>query len=203
MAAISVTSVAVLDNPSLFTNPLQFEVSYECLYDLNEDLEWKLTYMGSAESERYDQVLDSVLVGPVVTGSYRFVFQADPPDPAKLPVDDIVGVTAILLTCSYRGKEFIRVGYYLNNEYIDEEMRENPPSRPQIDRLMRNIQADKPRVTKFPIDFDPVPGYSQQQWQQAAAGAEAAAATALPGEDPLRGQVGAAMPAYGGMDMTV
>ena len=39
------------------------------------DLEWKLTYVGSAESEKYDQVLDSVLVGPVFPGQYRFVFQ--------------------------------------------------------------------------------------------------------------------------------
>merc|ERR1719379_2767579 len=184
MASINVTSVNVLDNPSLFSNPLQFEVSYECLYDLNDDLEWKLTYMGSAESERYDQVLDSVLVGPVVTGSYRFVFQADPPDPAKLPVDDIVGVTAILLTCSYRGKEFIRVGYYLNNEYTDEE----------------------PRVTKFPIDFDPVPGFGgAQQWQQQQPGLEAGSAPPLQGDpSALGGQATPApVPAYGGMDMTV
>ncbi len=39
------------------------------------DLEWKLIYVGSPESEKYDQVLDSVLVGPVAPGSYRFVFQ--------------------------------------------------------------------------------------------------------------------------------
>lgn len=39
------------------------------------DLEWKITYVGSAESEKYDQVLDSVLVGPVAPGQYRFVFQ--------------------------------------------------------------------------------------------------------------------------------
>ena len=41
------------------------------------DLEWKLTYVGSAESEKYDQVLDSVLVGPIAPGQYRFVFQVD------------------------------------------------------------------------------------------------------------------------------
>ncbi len=39
------------------------------------DLEWKLTYVGSAESAKYDQELDSVLVGPVVRGQYRFIFQ--------------------------------------------------------------------------------------------------------------------------------
>lgn len=31
--------------------------------------------MGSAESEEYDQVLDSVLVGPVPAGRHMFVFQ--------------------------------------------------------------------------------------------------------------------------------
>jgi hypothetical protein len=39
------------------------------------DLEWKLIYVGSAEDEKYDQVLESVLVGPVNVGNYRVVFQ--------------------------------------------------------------------------------------------------------------------------------
>lgn len=43
---------------------------------LNADLEWKLIYVGSAEDETYDQLLESVLVGPVNVGNYRFVLQA-------------------------------------------------------------------------------------------------------------------------------
>lgn len=39
------------------------------------DLEWKIIYVGSAESEEYDQILDSVLVGPVPAGRHMFVFQ--------------------------------------------------------------------------------------------------------------------------------
>ena len=31
MAAVTVTSVAVLNNPGLFTQPMQFEIQYECL----------------------------------------------------------------------------------------------------------------------------------------------------------------------------
>ena len=30
--------------------------------------------------------------------------QADPPDASKLPQEDIVGVTVLLLTCSYKEK---------------------------------------------------------------------------------------------------
>ena len=52
----------------------------------------------------------------------------------KLPQEDIVGVTVVLLTCSYNDKEFIRIGYYVNNEYEDEESRENPPATPAIER---------------------------------------------------------------------
>mmetsp|Transcript_5036 Transcript_5036/g.14476 ORF Transcript_5036/g.14476 Transcript_5036/m.14476 type:complete len:238 (-) Transcript_5036:620-1333(-) len=154
---INVVSVEVLDNPAPFTNPLSFLVTYECLYQLNKDLEWRLTYVGDAESESDDQVLDSVLVGPVYPGQYRFVFQADPPDHTKLPQDDILGITALLLTCLYADKEFVRVGYYVNNEYPEEEvaLREEPPKEPIVDKLIRNILADKPRVTKFPIDWDP------------------------------------------------
>lgn len=39
------------------------------------DLEWKIIYVGSAENSDYDQVLDSVLVGPVPGGRHMFVFQ--------------------------------------------------------------------------------------------------------------------------------
>ncbi|KAJ7567187.1 hypothetical protein O6H91_02G135800 [Diphasiastrum complanatum] len=159
MSAVNVTNVAVLDNPSMFLNPFQFEISYECLVPLKDDLEWKIIYVGSAEDEKYDQVLESVLVGPVNVGNYRFVFQADPPEPNKIPDEDIIGVTVLLLTCSYMGQEFIRVGYYVSNEYVDEPLREEPPPKVLIGRVQRNILADKPRVTKFPIAFNP-PGIS-------------------------------------------
>lgn len=39
------------------------------------DLEWKMIYVGSAESEEYDQILDSVYVGPIPEGKHMFVFQ--------------------------------------------------------------------------------------------------------------------------------
>ncbi|VVA94248.1 unnamed protein product [Arabis nemorensis] len=155
MSAINITNVTVLDNPAPFVSPFQFEISYECLTSLNDDLEWKLIYVGSAEDETYDQLLESVLVGPVNVGNYRFVLQADPPDPSKIREEDIIGVTVLLLTCSYMGQEFLRVGYYVNNDYEDEQLREEPPTKVLVDKVQRNILSDKPRVTKFPINFHP------------------------------------------------
>lgn len=61
----------------------------------------------------------------------------------------------LLLTCSYVGQEFVRIGYYVNNDYNDENLRQQPPQMVKIDMLQRNILTDKPRVTKFPINFHP------------------------------------------------
>lgn len=71
---------------------------------------------------------------------------------------DAVGVTIVLLTCSYKGQEFVRVGYFINNEYTDPELKENPPARPQFEKMTRNILASKPRVTRFKINWDDANG---------------------------------------------
>jgi len=176
MAKVHVVNVVVLDNPSPFNNPFQFEITFECIEDLQEDLEWKIIYVGSAESEDYDQVLDSVFVGPVPEGRHMFVFEADPPDSSKIPVQDAVGVTVVLLTCSYRGKEFIRVGYYVNNSYTDPELTENPPATPLYDKLQRNILATNPRVTRFKIEWDD----NNQQQNEAVGGGDGIEETSTP-----------------------
>jgi hypothetical protein len=59
----------------------------------------------------------------------------------------------ILLTCSYDGREFVRVGYYVNNEYDSEELNQDPPAKPIIERVRRNVLAEKPRVTRFAIKW--------------------------------------------------
>lgn len=102
----------------------------------------------------HDQELDSLLVGPVPVGINKFVFEADPPSPDLIPASELVSVTVILLSCSYNGKEFVRVGYYVNNEYDNEELRENPPSKVAVDHIVRNVLAEKPRVTRFNIVWD-------------------------------------------------
>lgn len=163
MAKVNICNVVVLDNPSPFANPFQFEITFECTEDLKEDLEWKIIYVGSAESEAFDQVLDTVLVGPLMGGRHKFVFQADAPDTSRIPVQDAVGVTVVLLTCGYKGQEFIRVGYYVNNEYDDPEFREIPPAIPDFNKLQRNVLATCPRVTRFRIDWGDGPPPSENE----------------------------------------
>ena len=156
MAKVHIINVGVQNNPAPFYTPLQFEIHFECLEELQDDLEFKIIYVGSAETVEFDQVLDQIVVDAVPKGQFKFMFQADPPDIAKIPADDAVGVTVILITASYRGQEFVRVGYYVNNEYDDPELKDNPPSETQFNKLVRTIAADQPRVTKFKINWDPL-----------------------------------------------
>lgn len=87
-------------------------------------------------------------------GINKFVLQADAPNTSQIPSGDILGVTVVLVTCSYREKEFVRVGYYVNNEYTepyDEE--QGPPSPLDMNKVRRIVLSEKPRVTRFAIPW--------------------------------------------------
>jgi len=155
MALVNIINVEVLDNPTSFLNPFQFEVTFECLQELSDDLEWKVIYVGSAEDAAQDQTLEEVMVGPVPVGINKFVLQAPAPDPKNIPNTDLVGVTVVLVTCSFLDHEFVRIGYYVNNEYVGEDIGEDGtlPNPIDIKKLRRNILAAEPRVTRFAIDW--------------------------------------------------
>ncbi|KAI0836922.1 ASF1 like histone chaperone-domain-containing protein [Hypoxylon sp. FL0890] len=154
MAVVALLNVDILNNPAKFTDNYELEITFQCAEPLEKDLEWKLTYVGSATSDQYDQELDSLLVGPIPAGLNKFVFEADAPKTNRIPDADILGVTVIILSCAYDGREFVRVGYYVNNEYDSDELNANPPAQPIIEKIRRNILADKPRVTRFAIKWD-------------------------------------------------
>mmetsp|Transcript_35946 Transcript_35946/g.69824 ORF Transcript_35946/g.69824 Transcript_35946/m.69824 type:complete len:201 (+) Transcript_35946:104-706(+) len=164
MALVNVTNVEVQNNPAKFTDAFSFQITFDCIAPgIKEELEWKLVYVGSADSADFDQTLDTVLVGPVAVGRSTFVFQAPAPDAKKIPKKDLMDVTIILLTCHYKEKEFIRVGYYVNNFCDNEPFRKQNTDEegkltktPPIDMISRNIAADKPRVTRFDIPWDSV-----------------------------------------------
>ncbi|KDE02577.1 hypothetical protein MVLG_06880, partial [Microbotryum lychnidis-dioicae p1A1 Lamole] len=162
--------VTVLANPANFTDPYVFRITFECMAPLAEDLEWKLIYVGSAESESFDQELDTCMVGPVPVGVNSFEFEAAAPSPSRIPPSDLIGVTVILLTCAYAEQEFVRIGYYVNTEYGDAELKAQydasleedalwkcsiaPDPTKYVDKMVRSVLSDKPRVTKFNIKWD-------------------------------------------------
>lgn len=98
-------------------------------------------------------------MGPVPTGVNSFEFEGSAPDPKKIPHEDIMGVAALILTGSYKDQEFVRVGYYQNTEYDNEEMKkivedaQGKVEKPVLfEKLVRDIN-NKPRVTRFQIKW--------------------------------------------------
>lgn len=87
--------------------------------------------------------------------------------PSRIPSSDFIGVTVILLTCSYADHEFVRIGYYVNTEYRDpalkaqyeESLEEGAASKgivapdpfKNVGALVRTVLSEKPRVTRFNI----------------------------------------------------
>lgn len=118
MSMINLTKVEVIDNPTNFLNPIQFEIEFEAVADLAEglffpphnqtkkkktvadpslsvlavlmmvlfclceswiDLRWKVIYVGSADKEDHDQVLDDINLGPIKEGVSKFLFKVQTP----------------------------------------------------------------------------------------------------------------------------
>lgn len=163
-------NVEFMNNPARFSDVYRFRVTFECIAPLEDgkdciissldrelmsrilDLEWRLIFVSCPGDEALDQELDDCLVGPVPQGINSFEFEGSAPDPSRIPEDDVLGVAALILTGSYRDQEFVRVGYYQNTEYDNDEMKETPPSKIMFNRLVRDISA-KPRVTRFHIKW--------------------------------------------------
>mmetsp|Transcript_16174 Transcript_16174/g.24394 ORF Transcript_16174/g.24394 Transcript_16174/m.24394 type:complete len:355 (-) Transcript_16174:15-1079(-) len=168
--AILLRNIRVLNNPSPFLSPMSFEVTFECTETkgLNHDLRWKVAWVSSATDDNMDQILEDVLVGPIMNGTSRFVLEAKPPDPNKIPRSDMLGATVVLLSCSYQDRKFLQVGYYVNvcsNEIearevynttadIGSEMQTEISGPLNASELWRNVMQEEPRVSHFPILWD-------------------------------------------------
>lgn len=153
MAKVTISEVEVLEPECGFTDQFKFKIRFNCIEDLQDDLDWKIIYVGSANSSEHDQELDELSTGPIPVGTHEFVLESDGPNPDAIPSAEIVGVTVVLITCSYKEQEFVRIGYYINNEYASEELQENPPDTPQIPQLRRLVCLN-PRVTRMQINWD-------------------------------------------------
>ncbi len=100
------------------------------LFYLSVDLEWKVVYVGNHEDNAYDQVLEELSVGPVPVGVNRFVLQTSVgmidhsfihsfthtysltllsgPNANNILNEHLIGVTVILLSCSYMNQKFVQ-----------------------------------------------------------------------------------------------
>lgn len=124
MSNILVKRIKVLKTTGLLRDPLQFEVTIDCLKLINEDVCFEVVYVGDPCTDDYDQSICQVSVGPVAVGRYSFVIEADPVKIDKLRVNSIFGVTSVIIIGSYKNQQFLRAGYILNVKYPGVDVKE-------------------------------------------------------------------------------
>ena len=114
----------------------------------------------------------------------------------------ILVVTVVLVTCSFMDHEFVRIGYYVNNEYTEPYEEGTLPNPIDISKLRRNILAAEPRVTRFAIDWTggnavlPLEGTDEDDVINALGGADKI--TGGKGNDVIDGGLGSDTSIYSG-----
>ena len=85
--------------------------------------------------------------------------QAPAPDIDLIPLDELLDVTVVLITCSYKGAQFFVVGYYVHVEFAIEQPKESekeeskPTKKPDPHELIRSVLAEKPMIRRFVINW--------------------------------------------------
>ena len=80
MAYINITNVIVQNNPSPLNANLVFEVTFECLHEIPDTLDWKLMYIGAKKDQSGDQTLVNFEMGPINPGVMKFNIESNPPN---------------------------------------------------------------------------------------------------------------------------
>ncbi|KAL7669847.1 hypothetical protein ACOME3_004796 [Neoechinorhynchus agilis] len=154
MSRIQIIDINCTKEIESFEDQYKFIVKFQCVEDLVDPVEFRVVYVGRAREESYDQMLDRIELDNVRKGTFRFQFDSPPPVVSKIPDDDLLGVTIVMICGYYRNMEFVRIGYYVNVFYDDPELSDNPPFPPQTNRMRRQILMDDVRVTHFAIQWE-------------------------------------------------
>uniref|UniRef100_A0A0N5BWZ5 Histone chaperone asf1 n=1 Tax=Strongyloides papillosus TaxID=174720 RepID=A0A0N5BWZ5_STREA len=150
---VNVTSVDLLNNPAPFNDKLNLSISFNCLEAVNKPLSFDIVYIGSPNDTDHDQVLDTITVPELTVGNHTITIEVDPPVADKIPKEDFVGVTAIMLKAFYNGQLFNKISWYCAIEYTDPELIENQPETPVIEKLQRRVVFDEPRNVIYNIKW--------------------------------------------------
>lgn len=144
-------------NPAGYATELKWRMRLEVLDELRFPVSVSFVWVGSAASSDHDQMLDEFDVGPFPVGSNEFFLDCSPPNPRAVPSDDLLGVTVLLITFAYNGDQFLKVGYYVQVAYFDDDLNAKATTQKiHFDMLGRNLLMTRPAITPSAIEWDGV-----------------------------------------------
>ncbi|AFN83257.1 anti-silencing protein 1 [Encephalitozoon romaleae SJ-2008] len=117
MGYLKLKSVKVDSTTKKLVDPLKFNFRFACSNEIKSGVEFTVLYNMDVHSDENDQVLAEVEIAPIPKGKIEFSIDADAPDVNKIPLDDIFGLTSILIIGRYKGQQFIRIGYIVDVGY--------------------------------------------------------------------------------------
>ncbi|CAD8087182.1 unnamed protein product [Paramecium sonneborni] len=155
MALINITNIVFDQGTALFNTPIQMQITFEVMRQLDQEIDWKLIYIGCPNDNKQDQVLEQFSMPPLQQGTMQFTLMSPGPKFELISSkENLFGATAIILSVKYRNQEFFRVGYYVYNSYLDPDLIENDPPYVVIDKVYRQINTSTPRITRTNIDWE-------------------------------------------------
>lgn len=117
MGYLKLKSVEVDSTTKKLVDPLKFNFRFACSNEIKSGVEFTVLYNMDVHSDENDQVLGEVEIAPIPKGKIEFSIDADAPDVSKIPLNDIFGLTSILIIGRYKGQQFIRIGYIVDVGY--------------------------------------------------------------------------------------
>ena len=148
MGYLNVTKISFQRGGSKMEEALQLEVKFDCLKQIDNEIEWRVVYVADPNDSSQDQVLDQIFMDSLDYGASSFEWEVPAPDYSRLASPFDVFDTAILMVIILiEGREFFRCSYLMSCEYASEEMRDNPPERVEWAHLHRKISANNPVIT--------------------------------------------------------
>lgn len=121
MSKIRITNIYIPTVKEPFLSPINIKIDFEAFDILKEHLDWKIIYIGSANSCEYDQILENFSFPVTQKGPCSFGVSVTAPNHEMIPTfDDLLGATLLMISAMYNGREFFRCSYFVYNNFDDE-----------------------------------------------------------------------------------
>ena len=121
MSKIRITNILIPSVKENFEDNIKIKIDFDAYDILPNTLDWKIIYVGSANSCDYDQVLESFSFPVEQVGNCSFGVSVSPPNPKLIPsLEDLLGATLLMISVVYNGEEFFRCSYFVYNNFEDE-----------------------------------------------------------------------------------
>ena len=75
MSLVNVLNVVVNQSKTAFCAPISFEIFFESVKSLKYSLTWRIIYIGLANTDEYDQILEEAEMDCEVAGRMRFTLE--------------------------------------------------------------------------------------------------------------------------------